>query len=97
MGEKEPSVKRLPGQAPRPHARFSSGRTIRAKSSMFCAQLLHVRLDLARDVVGVAHEGQALLLRQVKLELVERDLLGGADHRGRAGGDCLMSFIEPRW
>src|SRR5215470_15380690 len=40
-------------------------------------ELLHVRLDLARDVVGIADEGQALLLRQAELELVERDVLGG--------------------
>src|SRR4030095_13002977 len=44
------------------------------------AQLLHVRLDLARHGVRIADERESLRLREIELELVERDVLGGPDH-----------------
>src|SRR5215475_9342377 len=40
------------------------------------AELLHVGLDLAGDRVGGADERKPLLLREIELELVERDVLG---------------------
>src|SRR5215467_4045427 len=45
------------------------------------AELLHVGLDLAGDRVGGAYERKPLLAREIEFELVERDVLGGADHR----------------
>src|SRR5215813_4117941 len=45
------------------------------------AELLHVGLDLAGDRVGGADERKPLLPREIELELVERDVLGGANHR----------------
>src|SRR5262249_50037241 len=40
------------------------------------AQLLHVGPDLVNDVLGVTDEGEAVLLGQVEIEIVEVDLLG---------------------
>src|SRR5262249_3375829 len=46
------------------------------------AERLHWRLDFGGHVVGIAHEGEPLPLRELELELVERDVLGGLDHCG---------------
>src|SRR5215510_765716 len=50
------------------------------------SQLAHLRLELARDVVGIADDGQPLLLHQLEVHLVEGQILGAPDLGGARRG-----------